>query len=219
MLEMGSCERLKSLVTVVTDKRDTIEAVERGHVMIPSLEAVKAINQLRGDSVVVSTMTARQLFSSISQRRELDIPIIGCMGKASSFGLGLALAQPDRRVMVLDGDGGLLMNLGALVTIANKRPDNLVHILFQDGVYTTTGSQPVPSPDGLSFAGIAREAGISESYEFDDLEEFVSQLEDILKKKGPIFICLKVVHPEELPTPPDKLYEALRVVAETLQKG
>ena len=186
--------------------------------MIPSQEAINALNQVRGDAVVVATMTGRLFWSQVSQRKDLDIPLIGCMGKASSIGLGVAVARPDKRVLVIDGDGGLLMNLGSLVTIANKAPDNLVHVLLQDGVYTTTGGQPVPSPSNLSFAGIAKEAGITESYEFDNLEDFVTQLDEMLQKKGPIFICLKVQHTEEPPASKDNFAEGLHTVAETLSK-
>ena len=84
--------------------------------MISAFDAVKAINVLRGEAVVVATMTPNRYWELVSERPELDLPIFGGMGKASSVALGLALARPDRKVVVLDGDGGLLMNLGSLVT-------------------------------------------------------------------------------------------------------
>ena len=70
------------------------------------------------------------------------------MGGASSLGLGMALARPDRRVLVLDGDGSLLMQLGSLATVAGAAPRNLVHFLFKNGVYHTSGAQGIPG--GLS---------------------------------------------------------------------
>ena len=89
-------------------------------------------------------MTPNRYWESVSSNKDLDLPIFGAMGKASSVALGLALARPDKRIVVLDGDGGLLMNLGSLVTIADQEPDNLVHFVFEDGMYFTTGGQPVP---------------------------------------------------------------------------
>ncbi len=74
---------------------------------IPSLDAIKAINKERDDAIVVATMTPNRYHESVSQRKDLDLPIFGAMGKASSVALGLALARPDRKVLVLDGDGDL----------------------------------------------------------------------------------------------------------------
>ena len=104
--------------------------------MLSGLDAAKAINRIRGDAVVVSTMTPNRYWSTVSESPELDIPVFGAMGKASSVALGIAVARPDRRVMVLDGDGAVLMNLGTLVTIAGQAPANLVHFVFEDGSTT-----------------------------------------------------------------------------------
>ena len=177
--------------------------------MIPSLEAIRAIHQHRGQSLVVATMTGREEWDSLSENRSLDLPLIGCMGKASSVGLGLALAQPERRVMVIDGDGSLLMNLGSLVTIANKEPKNYFHFVMQDGGYTSTGGQPVPAADKVSFSLRAQAAGYRAAYEFDDLEEFVTQVEEILQQEGPVLISLKVKHGEIPPSEPRTIQEAI----------
>ena len=104
-----------------------------------------------------------------------------------------ALARPDRRVIVWDGDGGLLMNLGSLVTIAGQAPKNLYHIVLDNGMYATTGGQPVPNAGGFSFAGLAREAGYPKTYEFDDLEEWTTRIGAILNEEGPILIVVKSV--------------------------
>ena len=167
--------------------------------MIPAFDAIRAIERQRGDAIVVSTMTPNSYWKAVSTDRDLDLPIYGGMGKASSVALGLALAVPDRKIMVLDGDGGLLMNLGSLVTIAEQRPGNLVHVVFEDGVYFTTGGQPVPGAGNLDLAGMARAAGIDESYEYSDLEDFVTELPELLKKSGPVFVCLKVSHGDDVP--------------------
>ncbi len=167
--------------------------------MINSMDAAKAISRERGDAIVVGTMTPNRYWEAVSTDPDLDLPIFGAMGKASSVALGLALACPDRKIVVLDGDGAMLMNLGSLVTIAGQAPENLVQFVFEDGVYQTTGSQPVPGAGRFNLAGMARDAGMAQSYEFSDLEDFASELPAIMKKKGPVFVCLKVDHPDEPP--------------------
>ncbi len=167
--------------------------------MISSLDAVNVINEARGDAVVVGTMTPNRYWESVSENRDLDLPIFGGMGKASSVALGIAIAQPDRKVLCLDGDGSLLMNLGTLVTIAGIAPKNLVHFVFDDGAYFTTGGQPVPGSGRFNLAGLAKEAGFADAYEYSDLEDLTLELPGIIERPGPLFICLKVNHP---PTPP-----------------
>jgi thiamine pyrophosphate-dependent acetolactate synthase large subunit-like protein len=167
--------------------------------MIPCFDAIRAINKERGDTLVISTCTPTQYWGAISRRKDLDLPLPGTMGKASSLALGVAMARPQQKVMVLDGDGSILMNLGSLVTIAGVTPSNLVHFVFQDGEYFTTGRQPIPGAEMVDLAGLAREAGFQKSYEFDDLEDFVGQLKGVLQQPGPVLVCLKVDHPEPVP--------------------
>ena len=119
--------------------------------LISPKDAVASISNTRGSAIVVSTMTANRYWDQVSVLRELDLPVFGGMGKASSIGLGLALALSDRKVFVLDGDGSLLMNLGSLVTISDAKPENLIHFVFEDEVYFTTGSQPIPNSSNFSF--------------------------------------------------------------------
>src|SRR6187551_3921389 len=83
----------------------------------------------------------------------------GAMGLASSHALGLALGRPDRRIIVFDGDGSLLMNLGSLVTIANQAPKNLVHCLCENGTYETNGAVPIPRAGQIRFTDLAKTAG------------------------------------------------------------
>ena len=183
--------------------------------MIPAFEAVKAIHDRRGDAVVVGTMTPNRYWDLVTDRPELDLPVFGAMGKASSLALGVALAQPDRRIVVLDGDGALLMNLGSLVTIAGRQPANLVHFVFDDGAYHTTGGQPVPGAGRHDFAAIARGAGIEQSYAFDDYEDFVADLPRLLSMPGPVFVALKVSHE---PTAPGMYIGSTRDAARRVMK-
>ena len=171
--------------------------------MIKNVDAVKILDKHRGDALIITTMNAGNMrfgLPSVTQNEDLDFPLSGCMGKASSVGLGMALAKPERKVMVLDGDGSLLMNLGTLATISNKAPENLYHFVFENGVYAVTGGQPIPGEGKISFQGLAKEAGYAASYEFDDTEEFAINVEGILRQRGPVLICLKIV-PEVENTP------------------
>ena len=170
---------------------------------IKNVDAVRIVDEHRGDSVIITTMGAGNLrfgLPSVTRREELDFPMMGCMGKASSIGLGLALARPERKVLVLDGDGSLLMNLGSLVTIGNSAPENLYHFVFENGVYAVTGGQPVPGEGKTSFQGMAREAGYAAAYEFDDTEDLATNIDSVLGQKGPVLIGLKIV-PEIENTP------------------
>ena len=96
------------------------------------------------------------------------------------------------RVVVFDGDGSLLMNLGSLVTIANQAPKNYVHCLCENGCYETNGSVPIPRAGQIRFAELAKGAGYRKTYEISELAEWERLLPQILKEEGPLFVDLKV---------------------------
>ncbi|MBI2857930.1 MAG: thiamine pyrophosphate-binding protein [Chloroflexi bacterium] len=171
------------------------------------------------NAIVVTTESARLEWPRISSEPDLDIAAPRSMGKASSFGLGLALALPDRKVVILDGDGSLLMNLGTLVTIANIAPSNLVHFVFENGVYRTTGGQVIPGAGKLSFKGLAEQAGYRRTYEFDDLRKFRDSIKGIMDEKGPTFVCLKAPRQNaKAPFPLPAIVDAA-ALADRLQKA
>jgi sulfopyruvate decarboxylase subunit beta len=116
----------------------------------------------------------------------------GAMGLASSHALGLALGRPDRRVIVLDGDGSLLMNLGSLVSIAAAAPPNLYHFVCQNGTYEANGGHPIPGRDRIDFGGFARSAGYCTVVAFSDLKVFEQQVGALLSEPGPVFADLKI---------------------------
>src|SRR5580693_3724273 len=113
----------------------------------------------------------------------------GAMGLASSHALGLALGRPDRRVIVLDGDGSLLMNLGTLVTIGAAAPRNLIHFVCRNGTYEANGSHPIPNAD-VDFNGLARAANYRSLHEFFVLADFEARIPQVLKEEGPVFATL-----------------------------
>ncbi len=123
--------------------------------------------------------------------RALNYFAFGAMGLGSSHALGLALGRPDRRVIVLDGDGSLLMNLGSLVTIGAVAPKNFVHFLCRNGSYEANGGHPIPRKE-VDFSGLAQAAGYAHCVDFDTLAKFESALPQLLKQDGPIFATLHI---------------------------
>jgi phosphonopyruvate decarboxylase len=131
--------------------------------------------------------------------RALNYTAHGAMGLASSHGLGLALGRPDKRVIVLDGDGSLLMNIGTLVTAASVAPKNFYHFVCENGTYEANGGHPIPNRGKVSFANLARGAGYARVHEFSDLKNFEQQIGAVLAEPGPVFGVLKIepVRPQQ----------------------
>ena len=160
---------------------------------IPRDQALHALAEhLRDDDIVVAVYQTNFDWMALYPR-PLNYVAVGAMGQASSHGLGLALANPDRRVLVFDGDGSLLMNLGSLVTIAGAAPGNLYHFLFANRTYEVNGAQPLPGGDGTDFAGLAKAAGYRGAAGFDDLDRFRDALPGILSESGPQMAALEIV--------------------------
>ena len=146
---------------------------------------------VRDDDIVVSVFTTA--FEWIAIRPSpLNYIMVGAMGLGSSHALGLALGRPDKRVILFDGDGSLLMNLGSLVTVASAAPENLIHFVFENGTYEANGSHPIPGRDKVDFCGLAKSAGYRASHVFDDLFAFEGSIGQILDQPGPLFATLKV---------------------------
>lgn len=160
--------------------------------MIEGTRALEMLSEHRTNEVVVTTMSSARVWPTVTTRPDLDLPLKGCMGKASSFGLGVALARPDVKVVVLDGDGSLLMNLGALVTIAGLAPKNLVHVVLEGSTYDTSGGQPTPGQGVLDWATVAKGAGYVTTATIDTEEELAAQWPRLLAAEGPTFVCIRV---------------------------
>ena len=168
-------------------------------------ECLKVLARHRTNEIVVAVYKAAQEWIHISPS-DLNYTFTGAMGQGSSHALGLALGRPDKRVIVLDGDGSLLMNLGTLVTIANAAPKNLIHCVCENGTYETNGAVPIPGMGQVNFKGLAREAGYPKIYEFSDPTSWDLALNHLLKEEGPIFVDLKVEPGEDYPEDFRRLY-------------
>ena len=168
-------------------------------------ECLKVLARHRKDEIVVAVYTAAQEWIHISPS-ELNYTFTGAMGQGSSHALGLALGRPDKRVVVLDGDGSLLMNLGSLVTIADQAPKNLLHCLCANGTYETNGAVKIPGAGRASFPALAKAAGYPKVYEFAQLADWDRNLDKILAEDGPIFVDLKMEPGEDYPEDFRRLY-------------
>lgn len=154
--------------------------------------AFQALAGVRGNAVVVSTYSSAFEWERIAPN-PLNLPATGAMGQGSSHGLGLALGLPETKVIVLDGDGSLLMNLGSLVTIAAAAPKNLIHFVCENGVYEANGSHPIPGSGTVDFAAMARGAGYRHTFVFSDLVTFTRELPQVMQLDGPVFVTLKLI--------------------------
>jgi sulfopyruvate decarboxylase subunit beta len=158
-------------------------------------DAIAALVGERGQAITITTEQAIGAWRAAVAEPANEIPdhldIVGCMGSASAIGLGIALARPERKVIVVDGDGSLLMQLGSLVTIAGAAPANLYHFVFENGVYETSGSQPLPAEGRFDLAQMAAAAGYADSRRFDDAAEFSGALAGLLRQRGPVFVSVR----------------------------
>jgi sulfopyruvate decarboxylase subunit beta len=168
-------------------------------------EMLKVFARQRKDEIVVAVYMAAQEITHISPH-DLNYTYVGAMGQGSSHALGLALGRPDKKVVVFDGDGSLLMNLGSLVTIANQGPTNYIHCLCENGCYETNGSVLTPRSGQIRFADFAKTAGYRKTYEISDLAEWERELPNILNQEGPVFVVLKVEPGETYPEDFRRLY-------------
>lgn len=161
--------------------------------MFDSEDMFRAFQPHRDESIVIVTGTSGRSWLDVTTKPERDLTLQGAMGQTTSAALGFALSQPNERVVLFDSEGSLLMNMGILATIAGKKPNNFFHFLMDNECYATTGGQPVPNAQDINYAGMAREAGYAASYEFDNLEEFTNNIEQIMQQTGPVFVAMKVV--------------------------
>lgn len=153
--------------------------------------ALECLKEHVGDDIVVAVYQTCFDWMAINPR-DLNYVSTGAMGQGSSHGLGLALSRPDKRVLVFDGDGSLLMNLGSLVSIGHANPENFYHFVFLNGVYEVNGSHPIPGRGTVDFAAMAKAAGYQNAATFGDLEDFRANVGGFLSRPGPALAALEV---------------------------
>ncbi len=161
------------------------------------IEATRRICDVAGEAAIVASLghPAYDLFAA--EDRPRNFYTWGSMGLASSIGLGLALARPDLRVIVLDGDGSLLMNLGSLATIGLLRPPNLIVVVMDNEEYATTGGQPTPTAHGADLEAAARAMRVASSTVRTAVE-----LTTAVNESGPRVVVAKVAESAPTVKPP-----------------
>ncbi len=170
---------------------------------MPRMSLVESLQVLHGqrraDQVVLATMAAAREWMKLGTHPLDFIYAPSAMGEAPALGLGMALAQPEKQVIVLNGDGCLLMNLGCLVTITAAAPANLVLVICDNSVYEVTGRQSTaaapgarPADRAVDFCQIARGCGFATVHEFASIDEWRRQAPDVLAARGPTFVVLTV---------------------------
>ncbi len=160
-------------------------------------EAVRALLRDRGDLIVVAGLGAPAYDLAACGDEPLDFPLWGAMGGAAMVGLGLALAQPRRRILVLTGDGEMLMGLGSLATIGAQRPCNLAIVVLDNERYGETGQQRTHTALGVDLATIAQGAGFPQTRTIGETTVLETLRQDLHAVAGPLFAVVKIA-PEEL---------------------
>ena len=153
-----------------------------------TLDASKILDSRRGDAIVVCTMGAMNALDKLPLN-PLTMACVPLMGGAASIGLGLALARPERKVFVFDGDASLLMELGGLVTISHAKPRNLYHFVFNNSIqFAGLGNLETPGARSADLVGMATACGFESAQRIDKLEDLESRLGGILARPGPSFV-------------------------------
>jgi thiamine pyrophosphate-dependent acetolactate synthase large subunit-like protein len=153
---------------------------------------VKALLADRGGLLVIAGLGAPAWDVTDAGDHPLNFPLWGGMGGAAAMGLGLAISQPDRRVLVLTGDGELLMGMGSLATIGVQRPGNLSLVVLDNEHYGETGMQPSHTKFGVDLAAGAKACGFRSSTLATTMQQVAALREDIHRAEGPLFAQIKI---------------------------
>ena len=171
--------------------------------MINRLQATRyLVEQLSDEPIIASCGNPKFDLFAAGEKRKVNFYMWNSMGMASSIGLGLAMACPDRKVIVLDGDGAILMNLNSLTTAADKAPPNLVHIIWDNQQYEITGGQPTHTAGAADIEAIARGAGFKQALTVNTFAAFKEALSRILSQSGPWILVAKTDSSKALGRPP-----------------
>lgn len=191
----------KEVFALVIEK-DTFEDYKLQNIEVNDLtmsreEAIQTVAAALGEKdCIVSTtgMISRELFeyrAAMNQGHERDFLTVGSMGHASQIALGIALAQPERRVWCFDGDGAAIMHMGSMAIVANKAPKNYVHVVFNNGAHDSVGGQPTVGLK-IDLPAVAKAVGYKTEYSVDNKEALNAILKNVNSFEGPTLIEVKV---------------------------
>ena len=168
-----------------TAGRDTVKVMNRSDL------TRRLVARLRNDEAVVGGIGNTHFDLWASGQRPQNFYMLGTMGLAIPIALGVSLGQPQRQVFALEGDGSLLMQLGALGTVAAVNPRNLAIFVWDNGAYQITGAQPTLTAKGVDLVAMARGAGLARSTWVTDEDHFESLVDFALRGRGPLFACAR----------------------------
>ena len=173
----------------------TLQNVEKNDLSMSREEAIQTVAAALGEKdCIVSTtgMISRELFeyrTVMNQGHERDFLTVGSMGHASQIALGIAMAKPDRKVWCFDGDGASIMHMGSMAIVANKAPQNYIHVVFNNGAHDSVGGQPTVGLK-INFPSIAKAVGYKSVYSVASKDELQQQLTNL--GEAPVFLEVKV---------------------------
>lgn len=160
--------------------------------LLSCAEACRTVAAVAGADPIVITMSTMKTLPGIAPQANF-VSCVPLMGGAASLGMGIAVARPDVRVWVLDGDASLLMELGSLVTVAEARPRNLVHLLCDNRVqYGGTANLALPGGGQVDFCAMARAAGYATVTQVEDAEALEPVLRALAVDAGPVFVRVRI---------------------------
>ncbi len=168
-----------------TAGRDTVKIMNRADL------TRRLASRLNNEEAVVGGIGNTHFDLWASGQRAQNFYMLGSMGLAIPIALGVSLAQPQRQVFALEGDGSLLMQLGALGTVASVKPRNLAIFVWDNGAYQITGAQPTLTAKGVDLVAIARGAGLASSTWITDEAHFEALVDAGLAGDGPLFACAR----------------------------
>jgi thiamine pyrophosphate-dependent acetolactate synthase large subunit-like protein len=152
----------------------------------------RLVARLKGEEAVVGGIGNTNFDLWVAGQRPQNFYMLGSMGLAFPIALGVALAQPARRVIALEGDGSLLMQLGCLSTIAALAPTNLTLVVMDNGIYQITGGQPTPAAAATDFVAVAQGCGLADSAWAADEEDFERLVDAGLASDRPTLIAARI---------------------------
>jgi thiamine pyrophosphate-dependent acetolactate synthase large subunit-like protein len=152
----------------------------------------RLVAKLKNEEAVIGGIGNTNFDLWSAGHRPQNFYMLGSMGLAFPIALGVALAQPDRRIFALEGDGSLLMQLGCLATIASLKPKNLSLIVMDNGIYQITGSQPTPAAASSDIVAIAQGCGLADSAWAADEEDFERLVDQALVATAPTLIAVRI---------------------------
>jgi len=186
----------------------TLQNVEKNDLTMSREEAIQTVAATLGEKdCIVSTtgMISRELFeyrAAMNQGHERDFLTVGSMGHASQIALGIAMAKPDRKVWCFDGDGAAIMHMGSMAIVANKAPENYVHVVFNNGAHDSVGGQPTVGLK-IDLPAVAKAVGYKNAFSVDNKEDMLERLMALRLVEGPVLlqVCVKKGNRKDLGRP------------------